>query len=213
VPWDAARARDMARADELGWLVGRITPTVRRPVGRLPSGRLVTCIGDTAALFDPIAAQGANNGTKMARHLVERIIAREDRPFDAAWMTEAFESFWAAQGHPAFALTNLLLEPMTPAGRLLLLAQYGSDGRDREGARTGRQALADWFANAFADPAQVLGALTDVGKARQLIGETFDGWWGRPVAAGAIGIAWRQLRQALGREPGHPGTPVIDRRA
>lgn len=213
VPWDAAWARDMALADELGWLVGRITPTVRRPVGRLPSGRLVTCIGDTAVLFDPLAAQGANNGTKMARHLVQRVIAHEDRPFDAAWMTETFESFWTTLGHPAFALTNLMLEPMSLAGRLLLMAQYGSDGRDRDGARTGRQALADWFADGFAEPAQILDALTDVAKARRVIGEILGGWWGRPVAAGAMGIAWRQLRQALGREPGHPGTPMIDRRA
>lgn len=208
VPWDAAWARDMALADELGWLVGRITPTVRRPVGRLPSGRVVTCIGDTAMLFDPIAAQGANNGTKMARHLVERVIAHEDRAFDAAWMTETFESFWATLGHPAFALTNLMLEPMSPAGRLLLMAQYGSDGRDREGAPTGRQALADRFADGFAHPAPILAALTDVAEARRMIGETLGGWWGRPVAAGAIGIAWRQLRQALGRAPGHPGTPA-----
>lgn len=213
VPWDAAWARDMTLADELGWLVGRITPTVRRPVGRLPSGRVVTCIGDTAMCFDPLAAQGANNGTKMARHLVERVVAHEDRPLDAAWMTETFESFWATHGHPAFALTNLMLEPMTTAGRLLLLAQYGSDGRDRDRDHPGRQALADWFADGFADPARVLDALTHVATARRTIGETVGRTWWRPVAAGAMGIAWRQLRQALGREPGHPGSPVIDRRA
>jgi 2-polyprenyl-6-methoxyphenol hydroxylase-like FAD-dependent oxidoreductase len=71
-PWDAEWARGMELADEQGWLAGRVTPTVRRPVGRLPSGRVVTCIGDTAVHFDPLAAQGANNGTKMAKHLVER---------------------------------------------------------------------------------------------------------------------------------------------
>jgi hypothetical protein len=142
----------------------------------------------------------------MARHLVERVIAHEDRPFDAAWMTETFESFWTTLGHPAFALTNLMLEPMTPAGRLLLIAQYGSDGRDRNGARDGRQALADWFADGFAEPTKVLPALTDVATARRVIGDTLGGFWGRPVAAGAVGIAWRQLRQALGRSPGHPGT-------
>jgi len=206
VPWDAAWARDMQLADELGWLVGRITPTVRRPVGRLPSGRLVTCIGDTAVHFDPLAAQGANNGTKMARHLVQRVVAHEDRTFDAAWMTETFESFWTTLGHPAFAMTNLMLEPMTPAGRLLLVAQYGSDGRDRSGTADGRQALADWFADGFAQPAQLLDALTDVAKARRLIGDTIGGWWGRRVMAGAAGIAWQQLRQTLGRSPSHPGT-------
>lgn len=38
-PWEAEWSRDMQLADELGWLVGKIIPTVRRPVGRLPSGR------------------------------------------------------------------------------------------------------------------------------------------------------------------------------
>ena len=97
---------------------------------------------------------------------------------------------------------------MTPAGRLLLVAQYGSDGRERDRAHHGRQRLADWFADGFAEPAQLLDALTDVATARRIIGETIGGWWGRPVVAGAAAIAWQQLRQALGREPGHPGTPV-----
>jgi hypothetical protein len=147
-PWEAAWARDM-RARRRAGLAGRaITPTVRSPVARLPSGRVVTCVGDTAIHFDPLAAQGANNGTKMARHLVAAVAARADAPLDAAWMHATFESFWAAEGHPAFALTNLMLAPMNAAGRLVLIAQYGSDGARRDG----RQALADAFAAAFADP-------------------------------------------------------------
>lgn len=202
-PWDAAWARDMELADELGWLVGRITPTVRRPVGRLPSGRVVTCVGDTAMHFDPLAAQGANNGTKMARHLVARVIARGDRPFDAAWMTETFEQFWEREGGPAFALTNLMLAPMTAAGRLILLAQYGSDGVRGDG----RQALADRFADGFAEPQGILRMLTDVATARRVIHETTGMHWLRAVTTGALGIARAQLRQMLGLSPGHPGEP------
>ena len=68
-PWDWEWAKDMTLADPNGWLVGQITPTIRKPVGRLPSGRVVTFVGDAGMAFDPIGAQGANNGNKMARHL------------------------------------------------------------------------------------------------------------------------------------------------
>jgi len=199
-PWDAAWARDMELADEQGWLVGRITPTVRSPVARLPSGRVVTCVGDTAIHFDPLAAQGANNGTKMARHLVAAVAARADQPLDEAWMHATFESFWAAEGHPAFALTNLMLAPMSAAGRLVLIAQYGSDGA-RQG---GCQSLADAFAGAFADPAGILGPLTDGAAARRFIADKSGQSWLRRVLAGGLGIARAQVRRRLGLAPLHP---------
>ena len=61
----------MQLADPNGWLVGKFAPTVRKPVGKLPSGRIVTPLGDTAMALDPVGGQGANNGNKMARNLVE----------------------------------------------------------------------------------------------------------------------------------------------
>ncbi|MCA9707299.1 MAG: NAD(P)-binding protein [Myxococcales bacterium] len=195
LPWDAAWARDMALADAQGWLVGRITPTVRSPVGRLPSGRVVTCVGDTAVRFDPLAAQGANNCTKMAKHLVARVVARGEQPLDAAWMTQTFDDFWAELGHPAYALTNLLLAPMTRPGRLVLLAQAFCDGT----GQGSRQALADAFAEGFAEPRRLVEAFCDGSKARRLVTETTGRWWPRAVAAGAMGVARSGLRRALGR--------------
>ncbi len=200
VPWDAAWAKGMELSDAQGWLVGRITPTVRKPVGRLPSGRAVTCVGDAAMLFDPLAAQGANNGTKMAKHLVERVAARGDGAFDEAWMTETFDLFWEDHGRPAYALTNLMLEPLTPAGRMLLVAQYGSDGVRRDG----KQAIADAFATGFADPRRLTPLLTDVGAARRFIQEKTGKSWLRSAVTGALGIARGQVRQKLGLSPGHP---------
>jgi Styrene monooxygenase A putative substrate binding domain len=94
IPWDYDWAKDMQLADPYGWLIGRVAPTVRKPVGRLPSGRIVTPLGDTSMALDPIGGQGANNGNKMARNLVESIIARKDLPFDALWMTDTFERFY-----------------------------------------------------------------------------------------------------------------------
>jgi 2-polyprenyl-6-methoxyphenol hydroxylase-like FAD-dependent oxidoreductase len=194
IPWDARWAADMELADEEGWLVGQITPTVRSPVARLPSGRVVTCIGDSAMHFDPLAAQGANNGTKMARHLTARVAAHGDRPFDEAWMTATFEDFWHEHGRPAFELTNLLLAPMTPAGLLLLLAQYGSDGLRRDG----RQTIADAFALGFADPRRLTPLLTDVKAARRFIAEATGHSWLRAVAGGALDVARTQVQKRLG---------------
>ena len=129
IPWDYDWAKNMELADPNGWLVGRVTPTVRKPVGRLPSGRIVTPLGDTSMALDPVGGQGANNGNKMARNLVESIIARKDQPFDAPWMTETFERFYGRYGDVTYTFNNILLEPITSAGKQLLMAQYGSDGR------------------------------------------------------------------------------------
>lgn len=202
IPWDYDWARDMELADPDGWLVGRVAPTVRRPVGRLPSGRVVTPLGDTSMGLDPVGGQGANNGNKMARNLVESIIAHKDQPFDSAWMTETFERFYARYGGITYTFNNILLEPITTAGKQLLMAQYGSDGRAR--GSTGQQRIADAFIENFNDANGLTPAFLDAGKAHAVIREKTGTSWPVAVARGAFGVARGQLRQKLGREPGHP---------
>jgi len=202
IPWDYDWAKDMELADPNGWLVGRVAPTVRKPVGRLPSGRIVTPLGDTAMALDPIGGQGANNGNKMARNLVESIIARKDQPFDAQWMTETFERFYNRFGHITYTFNNILLEPITNAGKMLLIAQYGSDGRAR--GSTGQQRIADAFIENFNDANVLTSAFLDVHKAQAVIREKTGVSWPIAVARGALGVAKGQLRQKLGRQPGHP---------
>jgi len=153
-PWDYNWIRNAELSDPLGWLVGRFAPTVRKPVGKLPSGRLVTCVGDTAMALDPIGGQGANNGNKMARNLVECVIAHEDRPFDAQWMTETFERFYVRHGHATYTFNNSLLEAPTAAGRDFLFSQYGSDGRFDN--TSGQQLLANAFIENANDPALLI---------------------------------------------------------
>src|SRR5215212_10638562 len=126
-PWSGAWLRDTELADPLGWLTGRIAPTVRKPVGTLPSGGIVTPLGDTSISYDPIAAQGANSGVKQARHLVESIAARGDRAFDAQWMTETFDAFWNEHAQSACAFNNMFLEPLPKPAQEILIAQNGSD--------------------------------------------------------------------------------------
>lgn len=206
IPWDYEWAKDMRLADPNGWLVGRLTPTVRKPVGCLPSGRVVTPLGDTAMALDPIGGQGANNGNKMAKNLVESIVARKDRPFDEAWMTETFERFYARTGGITYTFNNFLLEPITTAGKKLLIAQYGSDGRAR--AANGKQRIADAFIENFNDANGLTTAFLDAKKAHAVIREKTGRAWAAAVAAGALGVAKAQLRQKLGRPPRHPAAPA-----
>jgi Styrene monooxygenase A putative substrate binding domain/NAD(P)-binding Rossmann-like domain len=201
-PWDWGWAKDMELADEHGWLVGRFAPTVRKPVGRLPSGRIVAPLGDTAMSLDPIGGQGANNGTKMARNLVECIVAHGDRPFDEAFLTATFEAFYRRHGEPTYTFNNLLLEPVTDAAKELLIAQYGCDGT----GDGGRQRIADAFAANFIDPRELTPIFQDMGRVREFIEKCTGRSWVRSAAAGRLAIARGQLRQLLGRDPGHPST-------
>ncbi|MBN1204856.1 MAG: oxidoreductase [Myxococcaceae bacterium] len=202
MPWDYDWLKNAELSDPLGWLVGKFAPTVRKPVGRLPSGRLVTPIGDTAMALDPIAGQGANNGNKMVRNLVECVIAHGDRPFDAQWMTETFERFYARHGHPTYTYTNMVLAGPTPAGREYLFAQYGSDARFDN--TSGQQRLADAFVENLNDPALLTPILQDRRKTHEFIEKTTGRSWIRSVAAGAMGVAWEEFRQWRGLEPRHP---------
>ncbi|QRN99188.1 oxidoreductase [Archangium violaceum] len=202
MPWDYEWMKDARISDPNGWLVGKFAPTVRKPVGRLPSGRLVMPLGDTAMSLDPIGGQGANNGNKMARNLVDCIIAHQDRPFDADWMTDTFERFYWRHGHATYTFNNLLLEPIPAAGRELLIAQYGSDGRFDN--HSGEQRLANAFAENFNDPTLLTPFLLDQRRMRQFIAKETGHSWMRALAGGGLGIVREELRQLRGQEPRHP---------
>lgn len=179
-PWNEEWMRPMELADENGWLTGSVTPTVRQPVARLSSGRIVTSLGDTSISYDPIAAQGANSGIKQARHLVENIIARGDDPFDAQWMTATFDDFYETHADAASRFSNLFLEPITSAAQEILIAQFGSDGRaDNDSPR---QRIANAFFSNFNDPRELTDALIDTRRARAFIANMT----GRPWLYSAI---------------------------
>jgi 2-polyprenyl-6-methoxyphenol hydroxylase-like FAD-dependent oxidoreductase len=202
MPWDYELFQRAEVCDENAWLVGQLTPEVRQVVGTLPSGRQVMAVGDTAHSLDPIGGQGANNGNKMVRVVVDEIAAREDKPFDAAWMRATFDRFWDRHRWIE-KFNNTLLEPLTPAGRLLLVSQYGSDAkRDNDSPQ---QQIADMFIENFNDPILLTDAFHDTGRARQVLRETF-GSTVRPLLRGGLGIGRGQLRQRLGRPAGHPGS-------
>ena len=199
IPEDAARIEHMELADPEGWLVGSVTPTVREPVGRLPSGRVVMPLGDTAVSLDPIAGQGANLGNKLARHIVGAVAAAPDARFDAAWMTRTFEGFWADHGTATVRFTNVFLEHMTAAGKLLLISQHGSDGV----SDSPKQKIANAVLENFTDPRRITNAFVDKREARKLIGELSGHSWRREFLGGALRVGAGQLRRMFGTRPAY----------
>jgi hypothetical protein len=138
-PWEAERCRAVALTDDNGILSGRFAPTVRRPVGRLPSGELVLGMADAVVLNDPITGQGSNNAAKCATVYLEAILERGGEPFDEEWMHETFAAYWG-YAQAVTKWTNALLLP-PPEHVLQLLGAAG----EVEG-------VGKAFVNGFDDP-------------------------------------------------------------
>lgn len=143
--------------DADAWLKGSFVPTIRKPVGQLPSGAHVMAIGDTAALNDPIAGQGSNNAIRMVRHLVSSIVSNGGAPFDSAWMTETFESFWENSAQYTTGFTNALLNPPGPAVMEVL------------GAASVHPPVADAFMRCFDNPRNYWPWIADLEEAKRFI--------------------------------------------
>jgi hypothetical protein len=129
-------------------------------------------------------------------------MAHGDRPFDAQWMTDTFEQFYARHGHWTYTFNHSLLEPPTAAARDLLFAQYGSDGRFDN--TSGPQLLANAFAENANDPALLSPFFHDRRKMHAFIEKVTGRSWMRAVASGAVGVVREEFRQWRGLEPRHP---------
>lgn len=198
-PWDHAWVKDCVLADERGWLTGEVLPSIRGPVATLPSGRSVLALGDTAVSMDPCAGQGANNGAKMVRSYLKSIDARADLEFDAAWMREAFETFYGAEGERTYAFSDLLTQPMAKAGQDLLIAQYGSTGS----GSSKEQLIANAIAENFVDPRTLTHCFVDKAASHAFIARTVGGSARWHLLKKTLAIGHQQLRQAVGLAPQH----------
>ncbi|TYB58574.1 monooxygenase [Nonomuraea sp. PA05] len=118
-------------------LQGAITPTVRRPVAELPSGRMALAVGDAYVTNDPLTGQGANLGSRCAWIVAEAIAG--GGPYDAAFCRTAAARMWEVGG-PVTHWTNMFLQPPAEHVMRLMLA-----------AGT-RQDVADVMVGLFADP-------------------------------------------------------------
>ncbi|MFH8473138.1 styrene monooxygenase/indole monooxygenase family protein [Streptomyces sp. NPDC018000] len=139
-PWEYARATKVELTDANGTLAGRYAPTVRKPIGRLPSGGLVLGVADVVVANDPVTGQGSNSASKCANTYLESIIEHGDREFDADWMQATFDRYWDIAQH-VVKWTNAMLG--VPPEHVLNL--IGAAGR--------LQPVANRFANGFNNPA------------------------------------------------------------
>ena len=140
LPWEAERCGSVELTDANGILAGRFAPTVREPVGELPSGALVLGLADTVMLNDPITGQGSNNASKSAAWYLKSILEQGDRPFDRAFMEQTFEPYWNEDGQFATTWTNALLGPPPPH----VLQLLGAGGQNQQ--------IAHRFVNGFDNP-------------------------------------------------------------
>lgn len=160
LPWEAARCTQVELTDANGILAGRFAPTVRQPVGRLPSGRVVLGMADAVLLNDPITGQGSNNAAKFAHAVEQAIVAHGDLPFDAGFMSQTFESFWAGYGRFATDWTNAMLAP-PPPHVLKLLGAASAEPRVARRIVNGFNNPTD-FVNFFMTPDKVDAFLEEV---------------------------------------------------
>lgn len=139
VPWEAERCRSVELTDDKGFLSGRFTPMVRKPVLTLPSGRKVFGMADALVVNDPITGQGSNNAAKCSKVYLDAIVARGAQNFGPEWMHDTFEQYWSYARH-VVKWTNTMLTP--PPQHLLELL----------GAASQSKPLASAIANGFDDP-------------------------------------------------------------
>jgi 2-polyprenyl-6-methoxyphenol hydroxylase-like FAD-dependent oxidoreductase len=140
VPWVHERAEKADLTDAHATLAGRLTPTVRKPVAHLPAGGIALGMADVVVLNDPITGQGSNTAAKCSAAYLSAILTRGDRPFDEAWMTTTFETFWTSTAQAVTNWTNAMLGPLPEHVQMLL------------GTAAGNPTVARRFANGFSDP-------------------------------------------------------------
>jgi 2-polyprenyl-6-methoxyphenol hydroxylase-like FAD-dependent oxidoreductase len=152
-PQDWPNYRDAELVDGRSWLKGAITPTVRKAVGRLRTGKAVMAMGDVAVLNDPISGTGANDAVRQADRLGRAIRERGDRPFSADWMREVFDGYYHERGKHTMDFTRLMTGPMTEPFWKILQGAAQSPG------------VAHTFTNMFNDIKESMGWMTDMDTA------------------------------------------------
>lgn len=119
-PDEYERCRTATLTDDGGVLRGRLTPTVRKPVAQLPSGRHVLGMADAVVLCDPITGQGSNNAAQAAEHYLDAILRQGDGDFTPTWMRRTFDGYWRGWAQWSVAWTNSLLSGLQPHQQRLL---------------------------------------------------------------------------------------------
>jgi flavin reductase (DIM6/NTAB) family NADH-FMN oxidoreductase RutF len=190
LPWEAERCRNVELTDDHGILAGCVVPTVRQPVGTLPSGRKILGMADAVVLNDPITGQGSNNAARCAEIYLDSILERVDGGPDPEWMQQTFDRYWTGYGRWVTEWTNLLLKP--PAHVMKLLDSAGRIS-----------AIANSFVNGFDDPRTLFPWFMDAVEADKFVQQE--------AKAVAERFERRDYRKALGQFA--TGVTVVTARA
>ncbi|MEV0677919.1 styrene monooxygenase/indole monooxygenase family protein [Actinosynnema sp. NPDC050436] len=183
LPGQASFLAPVRPTRETTWLKGAVVPAVREPVAVLPSGRHVLGLGDAVVLNDPIAAQGANNATRMARFFASRL---GDYDGTAAWLRARFEEFWEVGRH-ANDFSEGMLVPMARHQRDVLVA---ASRHPEVGERL-------W--EGFNDPSTLVPWFFDAAAAREFLARRGVGRW--DVLRYRLGVAGTVLGRRVFRRP------------
>jgi len=157
LPWEAERIAKSKLTDDNATLLGAITPVVRKPIAKLPSGNIILGLADAICLNDPITGQGSNNASKAADVYLNQIIERGDNTFDETWMLATFELFWS-NAKWATQWTNTMLAPPEHVINLL-------------GAASQFPVLADRIVNGFDNPSDLYPWFENEHAANQYLAE------------------------------------------
>lgn len=158
LPLEAERADNIELTDSKGFLSGSFTPTVRKPVLTLPSGRLVFGLGDALVTNDPITGQGSNNAIKASKIYLDSIVERGGKAYSREWMEQTFELFWR-YAYWVVKWTNSLLVP--PPQHVLNLLTSAAES----------PALASVITNGFNNPPDLYPLWDDAEECERLISE------------------------------------------
>jgi hypothetical protein len=122
-PHEYERCKDgIELTDDQATLKGCFRPITRKPVLKLPNGKLAMGVADAVCLNDPICGQGANNASKFAQILEAFIVQQGDKAFDEDFMNAMFEAFWDHAKHVVKWNNTMLFPPQQAQVQLLTAA-------------------------------------------------------------------------------------------
>jgi len=140
-PQDFERCKDTEPTDAGAGSVEKYEPIIRKPVGVLPSGRLVLGMADVVVRSEPITSQAWNNSSFCAQLYLDAILEQGDRPFDRAFMERTFDRFWAYAQYD-MRLAQLMVESPPHVQEVIGAAQEHPE-------------VADRYANIFDNPPRI----------------------------------------------------------
>ena len=178
LPDEAQRCSDVEPTDVNATLIESLTPRVREPVLRLPSGGAVLGLADAVVLNEPLAGQGASGASRAADVYLDAIIENAGQPYTESWMLDTFNRYWRGYAQWAVRLTDTLLDPVSPH-----LAELFADAGDLP-------SVGDAIADGFDDPSTLWPWFFRADEAREFVSKARE-------LASSSAVDIRELRRSF----------------